>query len=132
MQKYFRNGASAWQYWNLALPVNGMSGWEWPQNALVSVDTIKGTYRLTHDYWLMRHLSAHVRIGAHYLPTVTSLGYDNALAFRNPNGDAVLVMFNEMADPLPLVISLGKQQLALTLPADSFSTVLIPARHLQA
>ncbi len=127
MMKYFQNGASAWQYWNIAMPADGMSGWGWPQNALISVDGAARTCRLTHDYWVLRHLSAHVKPGARFLPTFAGFGYENQLAFRNPDGELVLVIHNDLADPDHLHIGVGGKQIDLTLPADSFNTVLIPA-----
>lgn len=132
MRQYFNSGASVWQYWNLAMPVDGMSGWGWPQNALVSIDTHAGTWRLTHDYWVMRHLSAFVRPGARFIPSRSFFAFENQLAFRNPNGDLVIVAHNDLADPQRLVLALGGRELVLNLPADSFSTVLLPASLLAA
>lgn len=132
MKQYFNNGASVWQYWNLALGSDGMSGWGWPQNALVSVDIKAGTYRLTHDYWLMRHLSAYLKPGARFIPVSSFFGYDNQLVFRNPNGDLVIVAHNDLADPLRLVMAIGQQQLAVILPSDSFNTIVVPASLLSA
>jgi glucosylceramidase len=42
----------------------------------------------------------------------------------------VIVVQNEMAEPLPVNFELGGRQLAVTLPADSFNTLLVPAQHL--
>jgi hypothetical protein len=56
IKRYFEHGATVWTYWNMAMPQGGMSGWGWPQNSLVEVDTSAGTFRLGEDYWLVRHL----------------------------------------------------------------------------
>jgi len=37
---------------------------------------------------------------------------------------------NEMADPLAINFDLGGRQLALTLPADSFNSLMVPAAQL--
>lgn len=127
IKRYFNAGANAWHYWNMAMPLGGLTGWGWPQNALVSVDTQAGTYSLTNDYWLMKHLSAHVDRGAHFIPATSFLGFENQLAFRNPNGDLVIVIQNDLATPHKIGIAIGGKQITPTLPADSFNTIVIPS-----
>jgi glucosylceramidase len=127
MRLYLQNGASVWQYWNMVMPVGGLSGWGWPQNSLLTVDTVAGRYHLNHEYHLLRHLSAFVQPGARYLPTVSYFGYDNQMAFQNPDGTRVVVIQNEMAEPLPIALKIGARYLKATLPADSFNTFVLPA-----
>jgi glucosylceramidase len=130
MRRYFAAGARAWHYWNMAMPLGGMSGWGWPQNALVSVDSAKGTYSLTNDYWMLRHVSALVAPGAHYIPATSFLGFENQMAFRNPNGDLVIVVENETAEPLPIGFAIRGKLFRPTLPCDSINTMVIPAAML--
>jgi glucosylceramidase len=127
MRRYFHAGTGAWHYWNMAMPLDGLTGWGWPQNALVSVDTKAGTYSLTNDYWLMRHFSAFVQKGARYIPATSFLGFENQLAFRNPNGDLVIIIQNDLATPHSVGIAIGGKQITPNLPADSFNTIVIPA-----
>jgi glucosylceramidase len=127
IKRYFNAGAGAWHYWNMAMPLNGLTGWGWPQNTLVSVDTKRGTYSLTNDYWLMKHLSAYVARGARFIPATSFLGFENQLAFRNPNGDLVIVIQNDLATAHGVGIAIGSKQITPTLPADSFNTIIIPA-----
>jgi glucosylceramidase len=94
------------------------------------VDTKSGTWRRNHEYWLLRHLSQYVQPGAHRVPADSFLGYENQLAFRNPDGSVVIVVQNEMTDPLAINYDLGSWQLALSLPADSFNTLVVPAAQL--
>jgi len=132
MKRYFANNAAVWTYWNLAMPTGGMSGWGWPQNALVTVDTKAGTFHLNHEYYLLRHLSQYVQPGAHRIAADSYFGYENQLAFRNPDGSVVIVVQNEMSEPLAINYEIGKQQLAVTLPADSFNTLVVPAAQIAA
>lgn len=127
MKRYINAGASVWEYWNMALPTKGVSTWGWPQNALISVDTERGRYRLNPDYWVMKHLASQVRPGARFVPTSSLAGFENQLAFRNPNGDLVIVIHNEMAQPQPVRLMVASKQLSPTLPADSFNTIVVPA-----
>ncbi|WP_206245363.1 glycoside hydrolase family 30 protein [Novosphingobium terrae] len=130
LKRYFAAGARTWDYWNLALTAGGSSGWGWPQNALVAVAPDGQNYTLTPDYWLLRHLSAFVKPGARYLPTSSFVGYENQMAFRNPDGSLVLVLNNEMAEPLSVGMMIGNRQITPNLPPDSFNTLYIPANLL--
>jgi glucosylceramidase len=125
IKQYFLNGAGAWHYWNMVMPTGGLSGWGWPQNSLITVDTKSGNFHFNHEYYLMRHLSAFIRKGAARVPTDSFLGYENQLAFRNPDGSIVIVIQNEMADPQMVRIKIGEKQLNLALPADSFNTIKV-------
>lgn len=132
MKQYFRAGARAWNYWNLVLAEGQGSTWGWPQNSLIVVGKSGADFSLTHDYWVLRHLSAFVKPGARHIVTTSFLGYDNQLAFRNPDGEIVLVMQNDLSEPMPLGVMMGGKQLNLVLPSDSFNTIVIPASVLKA
>lgn len=127
IKRYFEHGASAWTYWNLAMPEGGWSGWGWPQNSLVVVDTAAGTFRLTSDYWLLRHLAGHVKPGAHMVPAQSFFGFTDQLAFRNPDGSLVLVASNAIAQPQRVRYVFGGRMLTLTFAPDSLNTVVLPA-----
>ncbi len=105
MKHYLRNGASAYLYWNIALKKGGVSRWGWAQNSLVTVDP-----------------------GARRLEAVSWSGYENQLAFANSDGSTVVVIQNDLAEPLPGRIRVGGSVVAPTLPADSFSTLVVGGR----
>jgi glucosylceramidase len=121
MKTYFRNGASAYMYWNIALAQGAPSTWGWKQNSLVSVDTANGTFRYTHDYYLFKHLTHFVDVGAHRIET-SGTG-DDALAFRNPDGTVILLLRNELAHPQWITVHAGQRNIALELPSDSIATL---------
>jgi glucosylceramidase len=127
IKKYFLNGASAWHYWDLVMPVDNHSSWGWPQNSLITIDTAAGNWHFNHEYFLMRHLSAHIRKGAHRIPTESFFGYENQLAFLNPDGSIVIVIQNEMAQPQKVHLLLARKMITAPLPADSLNTIVIPA-----
>lgn len=130
MLRYFRNGARNWNYWNMVFLKGGRTHWGWPQNGLVVVDEATKDFTLSNDYWLLRHLSAFVQRGARRIPATSFFGYENQLAFRNPDGSLVIVVHNEMAEPLSVAMAFGNKQITPVLPADSFNTIHIPARML--
>ena len=78
---------------------------------------------------MLKHVSAFVAPGARAPKCLTYSGYDNQLAFLNPDGSIVIVIQNDMSVEMPVRIMLGDRVIAPTLPADSFSTIVLqPAR----
>jgi glucosylceramidase len=127
MKHYLGSGARAYMYWNVSLKRGGVSRWGWAQNSLVTVDAAARTYAWTHEYHLMKHLSAFVRPGARFIETSSWTGYENQLAFANPDGSTAIVAQNDMAEPLPVRFAVGARVVAPVLPPDSFSTIVVPA-----
>lgn len=123
MKHYFRSGVSAYMYWNISAANGGMSTWGWAQNSLVSVDSAARSYRYTHDYYLLKHLTHFVDIGARNL--VTSGTCDDALAFVNPDNSLVLLIRNEFGHPQRVEVQVKKRAVMLELPPDSIGTATI-------
>ncbi|PWD51670.1 beta-glycosidase [Serinibacter arcticus] len=125
MRDFLLDGASAYHYWNLSLEQGGVSRWGWSQNSLVVVDAEAGTYEFTHEYQVLKHVSHFVKPGAHLIQALSYTGFENQLAFRNPDGSIVVVMQNDLAVEQPVSILVGEQVLTPVLPADSLSTFVI-------
>ncbi|WP_062205162.1 glycoside hydrolase family 30 protein [Demequina salsinemoris] len=126
MRTFFGNGATAYMYWNMALLEGGVSRWGWSQNSFVVVDPVTRTHRYTHEYQLLKHVSHVVQLGARVIPTLSYSGFENQLAFVNPDGSLVIVAHNDGGDPVEVSYLIGDQVLAVTLDADSFHTFVIP------
>ncbi len=95
MKHYFRSGASGYMYWNISLEQNSKSTWGWSQNSLVTVDPTAKSFHYNHDYYLLKHLTHFVDVGAKNLePSGTC---DDALAFANPDGAVVTLLRNELS-----------------------------------
>ena len=88
---YFRFGASAYVYWNLALKADQPSTWGWHQNSLVSVKDGKRIY--TPEFYLMKHYSHFIKRGAKYVEMKGEFA-SSCSAFRNPDGQVVIVCYN--------------------------------------
>ena len=126
LRHYVTHGASAYMYWNIALERGGVSRWGWAQNSLVTVDAEARTFTINHEYFLLSHVSHFVQPGAHVLPTSSWTGFENQLAFRNPDGGVVVVIHNDAHEDVTVRILVEEQVLTPTLPADSFSTFVLP------
>jgi len=121
MKHYFRSGASAYLYWNLSTDNGGMSTWGWAQNSLVSVDRAAKTFRYNHDYYLLKHLTHFVRVGAKRLETLGTC--DDALGFQNRDGTIVVLLRNELPHEQMVQVQLPDRAVAVKLPPDSVGTV---------
>ena len=96
---YFRNGATAYTYWNMILDDQD-STWGWWQNSLFTITADTHEVRRNPEYYVMRHFSHFVRPGAKVLGTT---GHFNsmAIAFRNPDGTVVVVAQNALDEERP-------------------------------
>lgn len=123
MKHYLRNGANAYEYWNIALVEDGLSRWGWRQNSLLSVDCQNGTYKYNHEYYLMKHVAGFVERGARLLRTTGN--FDDALAFVNPDGKLVVVLVNRDGNNHTSIIRVGKKQYSIPVGANSINTLVI-------
>lgn len=125
LKHYLTHGAGAYMYWNISLQKGGVSRWGWAQNSLVTVDTEARTFAYNHEYYLLKHVSHFVQPGARRLDTASWTGYENQLAFANPDGSVVVVMQNDLSEALLVRVMVGDRVIAATLPADSFNTFVL-------
>ena len=115
---YFRFGASAYVYWNLALMDGEPSTWGWHQNSLVTVKDKKAT--LTPEFYLMKHLSAFVKRGARYVEMRGEVA-SSCIAFENPDGQRVLAIYNPYTFEQKITVA-GQ---GYKLPPRSINTIVI-------
>jgi glucosylceramidase len=96
----------------------GIGANAWPQNALLVVDSSKKLV-VTPAYYLFRHVAGFVEPGAH---VIGATGTDT-LAFKNPDGTIVAVLYN--SGPLKqTVLAIGQKKLKFELPENGFATVV--------
>ncbi len=118
IRHYFRNGVTAYTYWNMLLGENGDSTWGWPQNSMINIRDGEAVFN--PEFYVMKHLTHFVKPGAKYLSTSGNWS-SNALVFRNPDGETVAVTANPYT--AEKVISLGGK--SYLLPAESFNTIVL-------
>ena len=116
IRHYFRNGVTAYVYWNMALKDGGESTWGWHQNSLVTVKDGKAVYN--PEFYLMKHFSHFVRPGAKVLRTAGPMS-PNCLAFENTDGSRVAVLMNPYDTEKTVTVE-GK---SYPLPPRSFSSI---------
>ena len=122
MKHYLSNGTNAYMYWNTALKQGGISTWGWKQNSLISVDTVNNTFKYNYEYYLIKHFSHYIKQGAKRLETS---GYNDVLAFINPDKSIVVVIHNDKKEEKAVAIKIGNKTINPTLKGDSFNTLFI-------
>ena len=115
---YFRFGARANVYWNMALPKDSRSTWGWKQNSLVSVKD--GEYEFTPEFYLFKHFGHFVKRDAVRIATEGSFS-SNSCVFENPDGSRVAVVMNPFDEEKTLTLE-AKNYL---LKPRSFNTILL-------
>ncbi len=125
MKHYFRSGVSGYMYWNISTIQGGFSTWGWAQNSLVSVDPTTKTFHYNHDYYLLKHLTHFVDVGARTLNITGTC--DDSLGFKNPDGTCLLLIRNGQSHPQLTQVEIGNRAFALNLPPDSISTLSVKA-----
>jgi len=93
----------------------------WPQNALLTVDTSAKTLTVTPVYYVFRHFSQYVVPGAKRV--ATSGSSPDAVAFKNPDGSIVAVMYNSGSSAKTTILAVGSAKVQFSVPANGFATV---------
>jgi len=118
---WIKAGVTSYSVWNLVLDTAGIgndSKRVWPQNALLTIDTAAKKLNTTPAFHVYRHLSQFVAPGAVVLGTTGG----DALAFKNPNGTIVTVMYNSGAAK-SYVVAVGGKKWQFQMPSGGWATV---------
>ncbi len=122
-----KGGVSAYNAWNMVLDTVGKGNdliRQWSQDALLVVNTSSKALVITPAYYVFRHVSQFTQIGAHVLTTTDTS--NNSIAFKNPDGSEVAIMYNSgSASTFTVAISGAKYQ--FTMPSKGWATVFVPA-----
>lgn len=120
------NWVDGWIDWNMLL--NRQGGPNWAENwciAPVIVDPEKDEVYFTPLYYTMAHFSRYIRPGA------VRIGFENtreeikATAVENPDGTIAVVIFNPLAEPKGVKLSLSGQSLEFSISAKALQTIVI-------
>jgi glucosylceramidase len=132
---YIRNAitkgkVTSYNAWNMILDTVGNgndvtrknpSGTGWAQDALLVVNTSAKTLLATPAYYVFRHCSQYAQVGA----TVVGTSGGDAIAFKNPDGSEVAVMYNSgSASTYTVAIKGGKY--SFMMPSNGWATVFVP------
>ena len=111
---------TSYSAWNMVLDRVGLgndTSRDWRQDALLAVNGT--TITPTPAYYVFRHLSQYVVPGA----TVVGTTGGDAVAFKNPDGSLVAVVFNSGAANSNYVVAIGGKKLQFAMPGNGWATV---------
>lgn len=122
-----KSGVSLYSAWHMALDKGGKNidtSIPWPQNTLLVADS--GKLTPTPAYYVFRHFSRYVELGAKVVGA-TALGANsaNVVAFKNPGGGLVAVLYNP-GSAKTIRVALGGQTLQFSAPSNGFATLVKP------
>ena len=120
IKSWIDKGVSGYSAWNMVLDKGGFNldkSRPWPQNALVVIDGT--TVKYTPAYYVFRHVAEYVDPGA----TVVSVTGGNALAFKNPDGSVVTILYNSGAAAAATTLSVDGTMYQVNVPAHGWATV---------
>lgn len=118
-----RNWARGVLMWNLALDENHgpRAGGCGDCRGVVTIDSRTGAVTPNQEYYAFGHASRFVRPGAVRVGSSQIEGV-SSVAFVNPDGQRVLVLYNERAEPAPLTVGEDGWRGETVLPARSAAT----------
>lgn len=119
---YLTNGVSAYVYWNMILEQGGMSSWGWHQNSMVVIED--GHYKLTPEFYVMKHFSRYIQPGAVRL-CLTGPWTGTSVAFRNPDGSVVLNTYNPFPMAQSVSFTVDGETYSFELEAGSINTMIL-------
>jgi glucosylceramidase len=121
IRDWIKDGVTAYSAWNMVLDPVGKgidTTRDWAQNALIVVDPNSKKVTPTPTYYVFRHFSQFVQPGA----KVVSTSGGDALAFKNPDGTLVAVMYNS-GGAKTMTVALGSKKVSFSMPGSGWATV---------
>jgi glucosylceramidase len=121
------SGVNSYSAWNMVLDTVGKSLDNWPQNALLTVDRTAKKLNVTPAYYVFRHYSQYIAVGATRIGTT---GSTDALAFKNPDGSIIVQVYNKGTSSKRMIVGIGSalsQSLyQFDVPAHGWDTLRVP------
>lgn len=121
---YVGKGCDEYFIWNFILCDQGQSAWGWKQNALVQVNSADLSFRLTPEFYAVKHFSNLVPPGSRmqgYVPREQTSGIP-VIVFQRPDNKYVVIASNQTDERRTVTVQLGRKYLNMTLQSHSFHT----------
>jgi glucosylceramidase len=123
IRDWIKAGVNAYSAWNMVLDTKGLNldpQRPWPQNSLLTVDRSTKKLNVTPAYYVFRHFAQFVVPGA---KVVASGSSNNVVAFKNPDGSIVVILYNSGGSAQKITLGIGSAKVQLSIPAHGFATV---------
>jgi len=124
VSSFMAQKASVYTMWNMVNDQTGQSGFGWAQNVMIQVNSSTKQVTYNPHFYAYKHYSHFVKPGAKVVKhSGTTPGNTNA--FRNPNGDIILVLRNSGTGTSALTVKVSNTMYKVSLPGSSFNTLRI-------
>jgi glucosylceramidase len=120
IRDWIKKGVNHYSAWNMVLDPVGRNldmVRPWAQNALLVADTSAKRLIITPTYYVFRHASQYSDVGA----KVVSTSSNDALAWKNPDGSVVAVIYANSGKTITVAIN-GKK-LQFQMPGQGWATL---------
>jgi glucosylceramidase len=132
IRRWVDDGVTSYSAWNMVLDTVGKGNdtvRNWPQDALLTVNTSTKALGITPAYYAFRHVAQFARPGGKVLATTSTItppsgapGGDEALAFLNADNSIAVVMYNPGAAQM-FTVSVGGKMFQFMMPAAGWATL---------
>ena len=119
---------SVYTIWNMVNDQTAKSGFDWAQNVMIQVNSSTKQVTYNPHFYAYKHFAHYVKPGAKAVRcgyTSSSANQPKISAFRNPNGDIIVVLSNTNASANALTVKVGNVMWKASLPGTSFNTLRI-------
>jgi len=120
IRDWIKKGVNHYSAWNMVLDTVGRSldtVRPWAQNALLAVDVSAKTLLITPTYYVFRHVSQYADPGGKVVGTSSN----DAIAFKNPDGSVVAVIYANAAKTI--TVSIKGKKLQFQMPGQGWATL---------
>jgi len=120
IREWIKKGVNHYSAWNMVLDTVGRSldtVRPWAQNAPLAVDIAAKTLIITPAYYVFRHVSQYADPGGKVLSTSSN----DVLAFKNPDGSVVAVIYANAAKTV--TVSIRGKTLQFQMPGQGWATL---------
>jgi glucosylceramidase len=120
LRDWIKKGVNHYSAWNMVLDTVGRSldtVRPWAQNALLVVDVSGKQLIATPAYYVFRHFSQYTDSGGKVVGTSSN----DAIAFKNPDGTIVAVIYANAAKTI--TVAIGGKKLQFQMPGQGWATL---------
>jgi len=120
IRDWIKKGVNHYAAWNMVLDTVGRNldtVRPWAQNALLAVDVSAKSLNITPTYYVFRHASQYSDVGG----KVVSTSSNDAIAFKNPDGTVVAVIYANAAKTI--TVSIAGKKLQFQMPGQGWATL---------
>jgi glucosylceramidase len=131
IRDYLKAGATVYELWNMVLGPDGKSidsKKPWPQNSMITVDPETRLIRYTPLFGAIGSFSKFIPPGSRMIETEGLSPEADAVAFLDPSGKVVIVLYNRKTDSVSTRIQVRRTVYSIHMPPLSFGTLVAPGK----